>query len=229
MEFADAQLPVKSRLLNFSRELKKCDFGVAIFGSARIQKNSSLYEEVFELARMIGRHGYDLITGGGPGIMEAASAGHDQGDKLRRADMIGLTIKLPFEESVNKYLELRKDFSSFSQRLEHFMALSNVLVVCEGGVGTLLELSFSWQLLQVGHIEYKPVILVGEMWKELINWMKKYMLREKLVSEKDFRFIYLVDTPHEAMKIIDKYHRKYVKDRECTHIPGSLDTTKKPR
>ncbi len=207
---------LKPKQLYLKRELKKCDFGVAIFGSARVKMNKKVYRQVFDLAKMIGVHGYDLITGGGPGLMEAASAGHTEGDKKRRADLIGLTIQLPFEQSINKYLELRKDFSTFSARLENFMALSHVLVVCQGGIGTMLELFFSWQLLQVRHIEFKPIILVGKMWRDLIKWMKIYMLKENLVNESDFRFIYLVDTSEEAIQIINKYHLQYVKDGKCS-------------
>ncbi len=206
---------LKPKKLNLKQELEKCDFGVAIFGSARIKMNQKVYKQVFDLAEMIGRRGYDLITGGGPGLMEAAASGHDEGDKLRRADLIGLTIKLPFEESVNQYLELRKDFTRFSERLENFMALSNVLVVTPGGIGTMLELFFSWQLLQVHHVEFKPIILIGGMWKHLIAWMKRYMLKENLVSKGDFRFIHIVKSPKEAMRIIDKYHKSYVKDGKC--------------
>lgn len=201
--------------LFLNRELKKCNFRVAIFGSARIQMNQKIYRQVYQLAKMIGMHGYDLITGGGPGLMEAASAGHTEGDKKRRADLIGLTIKLPFEESVNHYLELRKDFSKFSERLENFMALSDVLVINPGGVGTMLELFFSWQLLQVHHVEFKPIILVGKMWKKLILWMKKYMLKENLVSKEDFRFIIMVDNAEQAMKFVDKYHRLCVREGKC--------------
>lgn len=206
---------IKPKQLFLKRELKKCDFGVAIFGSARVKMNEKSYKLVFQLAKMIGVHGYDLITGGGPGLMEAAAAGHTEGDKKRRADLIGLTIRLPFEQSVNRYLELRKHFATFSARLEYFMALSNVLVVTQGGIGTMLELFFTWQLMQVKHIEFKPIILVGTMWEELIKWMKKYMLRENLVSKEDFRPIYIARTVAEAMKIIDEYHDKYVKDGRC--------------
>lgn len=206
---------LKPKQLFLKRELKKCDFGVAVFGSARVKMNKKIYKQVYGLARLIGKSGYDLITGGGPGLMEAASSGHAEGDQLRRADMIGLTIKLPFEQSVSQYLELRKDFSTFSSRLEHFMALSNVLVVTQGGIGTMLELFYTWQLLQVHHIDFKPIILVGPMWVKLIDWMKKYMLREGLVSNDDFRFLYLVNNNREAMKIINQYHEEYVKEGKC--------------
>lgn len=208
----------KPKPLVLKSELKKHDFGVAIFGSARVKMNRKVYKQVFELAKNIGMHGYDLITGGGPGLMEAASAGHAEGDKKRRADLIGLTIKLPFEQSTNKYLELRKDFVKFSGRLETFLTLSNVLVVTQGGIGTMLELFFTWQLLQVGHIQFKPVILVGRMWKQLIKWMKIYMLQEGLVGQKDFRFIHLVDTPKQAIRIINKYHNQCLKEGKCSPI-----------
>ncbi len=214
----------KPKVLFLKRELKKCNFGVAIFGSARIKMQEKSYKLVFKLAKMIGMKGYDLITGGGPGLMEAASAGHSAGDLLRKADLIGLTIQLPFEQSTNKYLELRKDFARFSERLEHFMALSQVLVVTQGGIGTMLELFFCWQLLQVGHSKFKPIILVGKMWGKLIEWMKKFMLKENLISEPDFRFIYQVNTPEEAMRIIEKYHREFEKQGGChrpeLHRPG---------
>ena len=212
---ADVPKIIKPKQLFLKRELKKCDFGVAIFGSARVKMNEKSYGLVFQLAKKIGMHGYDLITGGGPGLMEAAAAGHTEGDKKRKADLIGLTIRLPFEQSVNRYLELRKHFATFSARLEYFMALSNVLVVTQGGIGTMLELFFTWQLMQVKHIEFKPIILVGKMWEELIKWMKTYMLRENLVSKEDFRPIYIARTVAEAMKIIDDYHDKYVRDGRC--------------
>lgn len=206
----------KPAVLDLKKELKrKCDFRVAIFGSARIKRKNKVYHDVYQLAKMVGMRGFDLITGGGPGLMEAASAGHSEGDKLRRAWDIGLRIRLPFEQAANQYLELRKDFSRFSDRLETFMQLSSVIVVTKGGIGTLLELYFCWQLLQVRHVDFKPIILIGEMWPKLIQWMKHYQLRERLVDKKDFDFIYMVKDTKEAMKIINKYHQKYVKNGNC--------------
>ena len=214
-----------TRTLDLKKELKKCKFRIAVFGSARIKMNDRVYKQVFELAKMIGMRGYDLLTGGGPGLMEAASAGHDKGDKKRRAEMIGLTIKLPFEQSTNKFLEYKKDFARFSGRLETFMKLSDVIVVTKGGIGTLLELSYAWQLIQVGHVPFKPIILVGPMWPPLIKWIKKYMLKENLVSAKDFNCIMLVKNNRDAMRAIDTYHKKYVKEDLCHHVimPKLLD------
>ena len=131
------------------KELNKNDFCVAIFGSARIKETDDQYKEVFELARRIGNRKYDVVTGGGPGMMEAASAGHECGDKGHDADSIGLTIELPWEAQANKHIEIKEHFSKFSSRLDTFMALSNAVVITPGGIGTCLELFYSWQFVQV--------------------------------------------------------------------------------
>lgn len=201
--------------LNVKNELSKNDFRIAIFGSARIKKGDRVYKDVFRFAKLIGKRGYDIVTGGGPGLMEAANSGHAMGDKLRRADSIGLMIKLPHEQAANQYVELREKFAHFSDRLDEFMRLANVIVVTQGGIGTLLEFSFSWQLLQVGHVEYKPIILVGTMWKKFIAWVKKYDLEKDLMSQKDFDFIYMAKNNHEALAIIDKFHKIYLKEGQC--------------
>ena len=211
----------KSKKLNFNKELKKRDFRVAIFGSARIKKNDLTYKHVFELAKLIGQRGYDIVTGGGPGVMEAANSGHAAGDKMRRADSIGLVIHLPNEKRANRYLELREDFTKFSERLDEFMKLSNILVVTKGGLGTLLELAFCWQLLQVGHSEYKPIILIGKMWEKLIEWTRKYPLKKGLMSPKDFDFIHIAKDDEEAMKIIDKFYKFYCDEGKCRRLDDS--------
>ena len=205
----------RAKKLDVKNELNKRDFRVAIFGSARIKKGDKIYQDVFRFAKLIGKRGYDVVTGGGPGLMEAANSGHAMGDKLHRADSIGLAIKLPHEQTMNPYVELKERFIHFSDRLDEFMRLANVIVVTQGGIGTLLEFSFAWQLLQVGHIEYKPIILVGTMWKKFIDWVKKYDLDKDLVSKKDFDFIYMAKNNHEALTIIDKFHKIYLKEGKC--------------
>jgi hypothetical protein len=111
------------------------------------------------------------------------------------------------------------DFTRFSERLENFMQLANVLVVTKGGLGTMLELCFCWQLLQVHHSEYKPIILIGKMWEKLIRWMKKYMLKQGLMGKQDFEFIKFARNNKAAMKIIDDYHDLYVRDGLCSYRP----------
>ena len=196
------------------QELKKHDFRVAIFGSARIKPNDDVYRRVYRLAKEVGRHGFDVVTGGGPGLMEAANAGHEEGDKNHRSDKIGLTIQLPWEADANKHLEMKQHFNKFSGRLDTFMALSNVAVIVPGGIGTCLELFYCWQLIQVRHIHPIPVILIGKMWSQLISWVKKYPLKDGLISPKDLDNIHIVSSNKKAMEIIMKTHRKFKKDKK---------------
>lgn len=192
-------------------ELKIDQFRVSIFGSARIKENDKVYQQVEALAKMIGEHGFDIVTGGGPGLMNAANQGHEEGDKKNKADSIGLTIRLPWETKENKHLEIKKHFNRFSDRLDNFMALSNVVVVTPGGIGTCLELFYTWQLIQVRHICPIPIILIGDMWKKLIDWVRTYPLKKGLVSPEDMNCIYIAKDNKQAMKIIMNAHKVYEK------------------
>lgn len=189
--------------------LKAKEFRVAVFGSARIKKNDELYKDVFDLAKKIGEKKFHLVTGGGPGLMGAASSGHSTGDPKDEADNIGLLIKLPWEPEANKYLEIQKEFQKFSGRLDKFIALSNVMVVVPGGVGTLLELAYTWQLIQVEHINPVPIILIGEMWEEFVKWIEEYPLKKGLICEKDLNCLHVVKNNKEAMKIIEVAHKAF--------------------
>ncbi len=185
------------------RELNsKNHFRVTIFGSARTKSDDKNYYQVKMLAKKIGEHGFDLVTGGGEGIMGAATEGHALGDKGNHAEAIGLTIKLPWEVIPNKHLEIKKDFNKFSHRLDTFMKLSNVVVVMPGGVGTLLELSYTWQLIQVKHIKPIPIILVGRMWKKFFRWIKKYPLKDGWISPEDMTTVHVARNYKTAFKII---------------------------
>ncbi len=192
----------KTKNITVKQELKKNDFRVTIFGSARIKSTDQQYKDVYQLAKMIADHDFDIVTGGGPGMMEAANAGHNSGDGDHDSDNIGLTIQLPWESEENKHLEIKKHFNKFSGRLDTFMALSSVVVVTPGGIGTCLELFYTWQLIQVKHILPIPIILIGNMWKTLIDWIKKYPLAQGLISPEDMDCIQIVKNNKEAMKII---------------------------
>jgi uncharacterized protein (TIGR00730 family) len=199
----------KVKTLDLEAELRKRNrFRVAIFGSARIRPDDKdkVYQHVYELAEMVGKKGYDVITGGGPGLMEAANRGHAAGDKTGKAESIGLVIKLPWENRGNDFLEISHKYKHFSKRLDTFLALSDVMVVTKGGIGSLLELFYMWQHLQVHLVKYKPIILIGEMWEHLIKWMKKETLPDNLVSPEDFDYIYIAKNNKEAMAMIDKFH-----------------------
>ncbi|MEK7528281.1 MAG: LOG family protein [Patescibacteria group bacterium] len=205
---------VKKKKKSVESELSNGHFRVTIFGSARIKESDATYKQIYELAKMIGEKGFDLITGGGPGIMNAASAGHFKGDRRNRADSIGLKIRLPREQKDSRHLEVEKIFTRFSSRLDNFMALSNAVVVTEGGIGTTLELFYTWQLMQVGHIRPIPIILVGPMWRELVRWVRRYLLRSKLIDKKDLDHVFCVKTNVEAMKIIMKSYIMFKKDNK---------------
>ncbi len=207
----------KTENQDMKKELKKEDFRVSIFGSARIKPNDKLYKEVFDLASRVGAKGYDVVTGGGPGLMEAANAGHAHGDKSHKSDNIGLPIHLPWENEPNKHLEIQKSFDKFSGRLDTFMALSSAVVITPGGIGTCLELFYTWQLIQVKHICPMPIILLGEMWEELLKWVTDYPLADGLISPGDVDHIYVAKNNVEVMEILEKTHEKFLKDGDDCH------------
>ncbi len=197
-----------------SRELKRNEFRVTIFGSSRMKSIDSEYKQVYKLAKMIGERGIDLVTGGGPGIMEAASSGHKIGSKKNKAHTIGLNIKLPHEQRFNQYIEIKKEFTRFSERLDNFMLLSNAIVVAHGGIGTTLELFYAWQLMQVKHICHIPIILLGEQWKGLIKWLKNEPLKRRFFNKEDLGLLFIVKKSEEAIKIIDDAYKEYKEGNE---------------
>lgn len=199
---------------SLDKEVKKHEFRVTIFGSARLKSNDKIYKQVFSLAKEVGKHGFDVVTGGGPGLMEAANAGHEAGDKTHKSDSIGLIINLPWEAKRNKHLEIKKKFNKFSKRLDNFMALSSLVIIMPGGIGTCLELFYTWQLTQVKHMPPIPIILVGTMWEKLIEWVKKYPVKNKLISPEDLGNIYITKNNKEAMKIIENAYELFKKNKK---------------
>jgi hypothetical protein len=195
----------------FKEEIKEMKFRVTIFGSARAKKGGREYKEIYNLAKMLGEKGIEIVTGGGQGIMEAASRGHKAGRKSKKVHNIGLNIKLPFEQSFNKSVDVRKEFNHFSERLDNFMLLSNIIVVAPGGIGTLLELLYSWQLVQVKQICNIPIILLGDMWPDFVKWAEKYQLKKDFISKKDLNLIFLAKNCSEAMKMIKNAYKEYQK------------------
>ncbi len=204
----------------FDEELAIDEFRVAIFGSARTKKDEEIYKNVADLAKSLGERDIDVVSGGGPGMMEAANYGH-QLAKNGNAHSIGLTIELPFEAEGNKHMDLKKHFNKFSNRLDHFMMLSNVVVVVPGGIGTALELFYTWQLTQVKHMKNIPIILHGKMWHELMEWVKDEPLKRALMDKEDFQNIFCVSNNEEALEIIDDWQKKYNEkgDAFCANYP----------
>jgi uncharacterized protein (TIGR00730 family) len=185
-------------------EINKKRFRVAIFGSARIESGDPNWCLIYDLAKRIAGEGMDIVTGGGPGLMDAASVGHYEGDINRKAQSIGLQIKLPKEQKDSSHIDIIKDFSRFSSRLDNFMELANVVIVAPGGIGTLLELFYTWQLMQVKMLSHIPIILLGDMWPDLVLWIKKWLLKNKFLEQKDVELLHLVDNYEDALDIIKK-------------------------
>ena len=187
-------------------------YRTCIFGSARIKADTKLYKDVSNLARYLAWEGIDVLTGGGPGLMEAANQGAAFGKQERktRSMSYGLSIELPFEPDANMHLDVKRHHHKFSSRLDDFMRLSHSVIVTPGGIGTVLELFFAWQLIQVKHIETRPIVLLDtEFWNGLFNWMNDFPLGTKLVSPGDFSMIKMVDTPEEAAELIIADHRHF--------------------
>ncbi len=204
---------VKKKKRTIKEELKSKDFRVAIFGSARIRRRDPRYNQIKTLARMLGERGIDIVTGGGPGLMMAANEGHKAGSRKSKVKIhsIGLAIKLPKEQKTNKHLDIMKKFSRFSNRLDNFMLLSNVIVVAPGGVGTLLELFYAWQLIQVKQVCNIPIILLGKQWSSLIKWLEKYSLKNKFLEKRDLNLLFLAKNCNEAIKMIDTAYKEFKK------------------
>src|SRR5438067_1055307 len=194
-EYLEAEAELKT--------LEGDEFRVCIFGSARLRPEDPTYQTVRRLARSLGELGIDIVTGGGPGLMEAANIGVQEA-KHAGTLSYGLPIALPAaREAANKHLDIKSEHRRFSSRLDEFMRLSHAVIVAPGGVGTLLELVYVWQLIQVRLIERRTIVLLQRsFWEGLLAWMRKEMLGRGFVGPGDFDFVHIVDTPAEALELI---------------------------
>lgn len=205
---------MKKRLRgNFEEYLKQERFRVSIFGSSRIRKDDHNYKQIYHLAKMLGERGVDVVTGGGPGIMEAANVGHKTGSKETKAKSIGLNIFLPHEQKINKGVQVEKRFNRFSTRLDNFMLLSNAVIVAPGGVGTILELFYTWQVLQTKKIKHIPIILMGNQWKGLLKWLKEFPAKRAYFDSEDLNLLILAKDSDDVIKIVDKEFRTYTSNK----------------
>ncbi len=193
--------------------LRNGHFRVVIFGSARIKEGDPNWRLIYDLAKKIAEANMDLVTGGGPGLMEAACEGHNEGDTHKTSQAIGLQILLPKRQRDAQHLDVKKEFSRFSERLDNFMELANAVVVAPGGVGTLLELFYTWQLLQVKMIRHIPIILLGDMWPPLIDWMKIYLIQSNYVNQEELGLLVLTNNVEDAMKMLHQAQRKFLKNQ----------------
>jgi uncharacterized protein (TIGR00730 family) len=186
------------------RQTRKSHYYVSIFGSARIKQESEPYQEVKALAARLAALDIGVITGGGPGLMQAANEGIASSNPEALAHSIGIRIDLPHETMGNPFIGKAYQHKTFFSRLHQFIIASDAFIVVPGGVGTLLELSMVWQLLQVRKLYDTPLILVGTMWKELLVWARTYMVQpdHPLASDIDLEIPVCVDTAEEAIALI---------------------------
>jgi len=174
---------------------------VSIFGSARAQPKSPAYKMTEKIAASLVKNGFNIISGGGPGIMEAANKGAaEAGGKS-----VGLNIQLPYEQKPNNYANVRLDFRYFFIRRVMFVKYAVAYIIMPGGFGTLDELFEAITLIQTKKIRTFPVIMMdSNYWKGLIDWIKNTMVKEKNISESDMDIFQLVDDPEEAVKVIKR-------------------------
>jgi uncharacterized protein (TIGR00730 family) len=190
------------------RPSKRERYRVAIFGSARAQPGTFVYEEVKRVAAAFASMGCDIVTGGGPGLMQAANEG---ASVAGAPGSVGIRVELPFEQDVNPFVEQAFEHETFFTRLHHFVIASDAFVVVPGGIGTVLETLMIWQLLQVRHVDNVPLILVGKMWRGLVEWAKVSMLdpRLALANPEDLQIPTCLATADEAIAVVRDLHGKW--------------------
>lgn len=175
---------------------------VSFFGSARCEKGDELYERTFQLARVFAKHGFNVITGGGGGVMEAAN----RGAREEGAKSVGINIELPFEQKPNNYTNLKLSFRYFFVRKVMFVKYAVAYIVMPGGFGTLDECFEAITLIQTKKIKPFPVILVGSSyWTTLVDWMKENLLNTDKISKEDMDIFRIMDDPKEIVEYVRKF------------------------
>jgi uncharacterized protein (TIGR00730 family) len=202
----ETRLPEAQRLDRIRAELEhsfatlaRVTRGVSVFGSARVPEGAPYYELAREIGRCLGRSGLQVITGGGPGCMEAANRGAREAGALS----VGLNIELPFEQAPNPYLDISLDFHYFFTRKVCFVRYSHAFVVVPGGFGTLDELFEALVLVQTGKIVAFPVILVGTgFWAPMVDWIRDRLVGEGMIAPADLELFAVTDDPDEVCRLV---------------------------
>ena len=200
---------IMSEFVNGFEKMSRIGPCVTIFGSARMKSENKYYKLATKIGEQLSVNGYGIITGGGPGIMEAGN----KGAKLGGAPSVGLNIDLPFEASSNPFIDLDKNinFDYFFVRKVMFVKYSQAFVVMPGGMGTLDELFEAITLIQTKKMDLFPIILVGtSFWSGLMNWIEGTLVTEGTISKKDLELISVVDSPEEILNIIDQFYENYL-------------------
>jgi uncharacterized protein (TIGR00730 family) len=186
-----------------TEKLKEITPAVSIFGSARIKPQHQYYQLTEDIAKRLSDAGFSVISGGGPGIMEAANKGAYTG----KSPSVGLNIELPHEQTGNPYQDISQNFQHFFMRKVMFVKYASAYVVMPGGFGTLDELLEAMTLVQTGKSLRIPIILVGsKFWGGLVDWFRQTLITEGMIEAEDMGLIQLIDDPHEVVTAIFKYY-----------------------
>jgi uncharacterized protein (TIGR00730 family) len=182
-------------------------YRVTVFGSARTDPDHWVYGEAKRVASALAAMGCDIVTGGGPGLMQAANEGAREANAGERVQSMGIRVELPFEQAVNPFVDHAFLHQSFFTRLHHFVLISDAFIVAPGGIGTVLEAMMIWQLLQVRHMHDTPLVLDGAMWADLVDWARQSMLRPgfELATTEDMNLPRCVNTADEAIAVIREH------------------------
>lgn len=193
------------------RPTKRDRYRVTIFGSARIDPGHWVYAAVRDVAAELTRLGCDVVTGGGPGLMQAANEGAKLADPDGRQKSVGIRVELPFEQDVNAFVTQAFEHKTFFTRLHHFVLVSDAFIVTPGGIGTVLETLMVWQLLQVRHLRDTPLILAGHFWDGLLDWAKDVMLQpgSALVSPEDLNIPRVLPDGPSIVAAVREHHARW--------------------
>src|SRR3990167_11345199 len=192
---------IMSEFVDAFETLKHIEPAVTMWGSARALPTSAHYKLTYETAKVISNAGYSVITGGGPGLMEAANKGAKEG----RGKSVGLNIKIPEEQFANRYLDVHIDFNYFFVRKVMFVKYASAFVIMPGGFGTMDELFEALTLIQTEKSDPFPVVLVGKKyWGGMMKWIQESVVKAGYVHSSDLRFLKLTDDPKEVLQIIKK-------------------------
>ena len=196
---------VMSEFVEATQRLSAIRPAVSIFGSARTPPDSPYYKLTEYIARLLSDAGFSVISGGGPGIMEAANKGAYHG----KSPSVGLNIQLPHEQSTNGYQDISQSFRHFFARKYMFVRFANAYVVMPGGFGTLDELLEALTLIQTGKSRKMPIILVHEpFWRGMVEWFRTTLVSEKVISPEDMDLIQVIDKPEEVVEAIFKHYER---------------------
>jgi uncharacterized protein (TIGR00730 family) len=194
---------IMSEFVSATERLSRIHPAVSIFGSARTRPGQPYYKLTEEIARLLSDAGFSVISGGGPGIMEAANKGAFYG----KSASVGLNIQLPHEQSSNHYQNISQTFQHFFARKVMFVKFASAYVVMPGGFGTLDELMEALTLVQTGKTRRMPIILVGsKFWTGMVEWFRTALLDEKVISPEDMDLVQIIDDPKAVVSAIFKYY-----------------------